>query len=400
MQYAIHEAFFPDVERKLNRIAKKCQKHGNDFIFEVVGEEFLTKSVDGVEEVHKFILVEVEGTAKIDAWECIAVMEVTHEGNIIRRINTDVEVPEHFRTSDNICEHCNTKRDRNQLYIVHNVDTDEWKQVGGSCLKLYTDGLNMEYVVAFMDGITELEEVAGTVAHGKCYYSVRDVIGRAYEIISKTGYFSAESTLPTKSLVSWLMFRSLERAVEGINKDLECARFTVSFAPKDFYKKETEVAVDNIINHYMNLEDDSEFVHNVKTMISSEYVSSKNFGFLSFLPEGYNRAIQKEIERVAREELRKNEKSEHFGEVGNRYKDVDIQSVTLLTYWENQFGNTYIYKIVTADNFVLTWKTGNGLYLYDNEKFSKITFTVKAHSEYRGQNQTEITRAKVLVAKC
>ena len=400
MTYLIHEDFFPGVEKKLNSIAKKCQKFGNDFTFEVVGEEFLEKTSDGITTIHKFFQVEVAGTAKVGDWECVAVLEAHTEGNIIRRINTEVEVPTIFRNSDNICEHCGTKRNRTNLYVIHNVETDEWKQVGGSCLRLYTGGLNMEYVVAFLDGITELEEKSGVYCSGgKCYYPVREVIGRAYEAVSKLGYFSADCTVPTKWVVSYLLTKTASRAVQEINKDFELARMDVRVSEKDFFKAETESAVDNIINYYSNLEDDSEFIHNIQLMLEIGMVTFKNIGILSFLPEGYNRYVQKEEARVAREKAREQEKSEHYGVVGNRYKDIEVKSVNLVTSWEGQFGYTYIYKIVTADDFVLTWKTSNYLYLENNEKFSSITFTVKAHSEYRGQNQTEVTRCKVLVTK-
>lgn len=400
MTYLIHEDFFPGVEKKLNSIAKKCKKFGNDFTFEVVGEEFQDHTVDGITATHKFFQVEVEGTAKVGDWECVAVMEAHPEGNIIRRINTEVEVPTIFRNSDNICEHCGTKRNRTQLFIIHNVETDAWKQVGGSCLKLYTGGLNMEYVVAFLDGITELEEQSGHFSlGGKCYYSVREVIGRAYEAVSKLGYFSADCTVPTKSIVSYLVTKTLSGAVKEINRDFEDCHMTARVSEADFYKAETEDAVDNIINYYKGIEDDSEFMHNIQLMLEMGMVTIKSIGILSFLPEGYNRYVQKEEARVAREKAREQEKSEHYGVVGNRYKDIEIKSINLVTSWEGQFGYTYIYKIVTADDFVLTWKTSNYLYLENGEKFSKITFTVKSHSEYRGQNQTEVTRCKVLVTK-
>lgn len=400
MTYLIHEDFFNGVEKKLNSIARKCQKFGNAFTFEVVGEEFQDHTVDGITTTHKFFQVEVEGTAKVGDWECVAVMETHPEGNIIRRINTEVEVPTIFRNSDNICEHCGTKRNRTQLFIVHNVETDEWKQVGGSCLKLYTGGLNMEYVVAFLDGITELEERSGHFSlGGKCYYSVREVIGRAYEAVSKLGYFSADCTVPTKRVVSYLVTKTLSGAVKEINRDFEDCHMTARVSEADFYKADTEDRVDSIINYYNSVEDNSEFMHNIKLMLEIGMVTIKSLGILSFLPEGYNRYVQKEEARVAREKAREQEKSEHYGVVGNRYKDIEIKSINLVTSWEGQFGYTYIYKIVTADDFVLTWKTSNYLYLESGEKFSKITFTVKAHSEYRGQNQTEVTRCKVLVTK-
>lgn len=400
MVYAIYEGFYPDVEKKLNRVAKKCIKHGNDFTFEVKGEEIREKYNDETcrKEYHKFILVEVEGTAKIDNWECIAVLEVHNVGNIIRRINTEIDIPERFKCTANVCEHCNSHRQRNNLYIIHNTETDEWKQVGGSCLKLYTGGLSMEYVTAYMSGITELEENEGFIGgFGKPYYSVEEVLSYAVEVIAKTGYFNAQSNLPTKFLVCNLVYNHLDEALELINKEFESSRLNVRLGKNDFFKEDTEATVKAIIEYYKGLEDDSEFVHNIKVMLNEGYVRSKNFGFLCYLPEGYAKHIQKEIERAKRIEETAN--SEYFGEIGKRYKDKTIQSVNLITSWENQFGVTYIYKITIEDGVVLMWKTSNGLYLDNNESFDKITFTVKEHKEYKGEKQTEVTRCKVTFKK-
>ena len=390
MVYAIYEDFFEDVEKKLNRVAKKCVKHGNEFTFEIKGEEIRQKlDENGITKNYKFILVEVDGTAKIDNWECIAVLEVHNMGNIIRRINTEIDIPNKFKFTDNICEHCNSKRQRNNLYIIHNTEADEWKQVGGSCLKLYTGGLSMEYVTAFMDGITELEEFNGVFGGGKAYYHVNEVLSYAVEVIDKVGYFNAQSMLPTKYLVSTLMYNGLSKAIEFINKDFKDARLDARLCEIDFHKKSTNDTVEKIISYYKNLEDDSEFIHNVKVMLNEEYVLPKNIGFLCYLPVGYAKYIEKEIERAKRIE------TEYFGEVGKRYKDKVIESVMLVTSWETQWGYTGIYKIVIEGGYILTWKTNNYLYLEKNEEFDKISFTVKEHKDYRGEKQTEVTRCKV-----
>lgn len=393
MMYAIYEDFYPDVEKKLKRVAKKCMKHGNDFTFEVKGEEVREEYNKELErkEYHKFILVEVEGTAKIDNWECVAVLENHNAGNIIRRINTEIDIPERFKHTDNVCEHCNTKRQRNNLYVIHNVETDKWKQVGGSCLKLYTGGLNMEYIAAYMDGITELEEMDGIVGKGKAYYHVEEVLSYAVELINKTGYFNAQSVLPTKYLVSILMHNYFDIAVRTINKEFEDARIDVRISYSDFNKNNTSEAVEKIINYYKNLDDNSEFVHNVKVMLNEGYVLPKNFGFLCYLPEGYARYMKKEIEKAKKVETK------YFGEVGKRYKDKVISDVTLITSWETQWGYTGIYKITLEDGSVLTWKTNNSLYLDRNEEYDKISFTVKEHKEYKGEKQTEVTRCKVTI---
>lgn len=395
MTYAIYEEFFTDVEKKLNRVARKCIRNGNPFTFKVVGEEIREIEVNPQTkktEYFKFILVEVEGTAKIDNWECIAILEVHEVGNIIRRINTEIEVPSRFMHTENFCEHCNSKRQRNNLYVIHNTETDEWKQVGGTCLIQYTNGLNMEYITAYIDGITELEENNGIIGGNyKPYFNVENVIGRAYEVIKKTGYFNAESNLPTKWLVRELLYgNDLDKSIEWVNKQLR--NYNISFSRKDFYKEDTDKIVEKIIEYYNSLDDNSEFNHNIKVMLNEGYIDGKNIGYLCYLPQGYAKYIQKEKERAKRTEL--SAKSEYFGEVGKRYKDKVISSINLVTLFESQFGITYIYKILLDDYTVLTWKTTKSIDI-DSKEAENITFTVKEHKEYKGEKQTEVTRCKI-----
>lgn len=398
MDYAIYEGFFPDVDKKLTRIAKKCAKLGNPFTYEVKGEEIREVKADNTNtEYYKFILVEVEGTARIDNWEAIAVLEIHESGNIIRNINTNMEVPERFKTSKNLCEHCNSIRPRKNLYVIHNVQTDEWKQVGGDCLAVYTGGLSMEYIARYLDGITELEENNGVVPNGggKRYYSVHDIISYAQEIIGKIGYFNAESSLPTKCLVAEMVSNvSLDKRIININNMLGKYRINAEFSRTDFYKSDTDEIVQSIIDYYKGLNDDSNFVHNVQVLLSEKYVTCNNIGFLAYLPQGYARHVAKEVERAKKIETFG--KSEYFGKIGERYKDEKVTFVERVTSWASDFGITSIYKITLANGAVLMWKTNKELDCED--KFNMITFTVKDHTEYKGQKQTEVTRCK-LVAK-
>lgn len=394
MRYAILTEWLEDVKKKLDRVAKKCVKHGNPFTYEICEEEVREfENENGVIEYYKFTIVNVEGTAKIDNWECVAVLEVHSAGNVIRRINTEIELPERFKHTENVCEHCNSKRFRNNLYVIHNVETDEWKQVGGSCLRLYTGGLSLEYVAAYLDGVTELEENDGFVPSGcKRYYPVEEVLGYATNIVDKIGYYNASSDHPTKNLVTYMtIFDDKNKAISELNKDIK--QLGVWFTRKDFFKRETEDKVKGMIEYYLSLNPDTEFIHNIQVMLTEGYVLAKGIGFLAYLPEGYNKYLKVEKEREEREKAAAN--SQYFGEVGKRYKNQSIKAVNLIADWESNFGVTYVYKI-TLDNYaVLTWKTSNCLFLERGEDFDKIDFTVKAHTEYRGQKQTEVTRCKI-----
>ena len=84
---------------------------------------------------------------------------------------------------------------------------------------------------------------------------------------------------------------------------------------------------------------------------------------------------------------------EHFGSVGDKVQ-LSLKLVKVGGY-ETQFGYTNVYTFEDSENHQFVWKTGCGI---DADKGSMITIkgSVKAHSEYRGIKQTELTRCKVI----
>lgn len=394
--YAICESYWDKTEKKLSRVARKCERLGNPFIFEVVGEEYRTeKNRYGRKVTHKFILVNLEGTAKVEDWEFIATLEVQSTGNIIRRYNTDIEIPLRFRTSPNICEHCNTIRPRTNLYIIHNVTTGEFKQVGGTCLKLYTDGLSLEYIAAWINGVSELEslngespEISDDYGAGYTYYDVRTVICYATAIIKKAGYLSSSDSMPTKNAVRELLYanRDIQSKLNLVN-NLRIPKCVPKLKLEDLNISDGEI--DAIIDYYNGLDDTSEFIHNVQSMLAKGYINPANVGYLCYLPQGYADHIAREKEKAARA----TEKHEYFGEEGKRYKDITVKNIREVACFSGCYGMMYIYNIIIDNDVVITWKSSVLLDL--SETYSKVDFTVKSHEEYKDVPQTIVTRCKL-----
>ena len=398
MLYSIYEDYFKDVEKKLKRIEKKCAKYGNPFVFNVIDTEIKeiideeTKS----KRYYRFIIIEVEGTAKINDYECVAILENHNFGNVIRRIDTEIEIPKRFLSTDNICEHCRSKRKRNELYIIHNVKTDEFKQVGSNCLMSYTNGLNAEYIASYFDGITELEEFDGFIGNGgKCYMSINEAIEYSIEIIDKIGYFNSNSYCPTKDLVGTMLYGigDLKNRIENLNEILRDNKINMFFKLADFCKESTKITAEKIIEHYLNLKNDSEFINNVQVILKDGYVDYKNLGYICYLSEGYFKHIQKENKKAERLKIDGN--SKHFGEINIRYNDINIAKIEEIASYSTQYGVNYIYKIILESGDILIWKTSKWIDDFDIVK--SITFTVKNHGEYNGVKQTEITRCKLNV---
>ena len=400
MKYLINEEFLEKVEKKLMSIKRKCEKYGNDFIYSVDKQHPEFVEDENTEEIYKFYPVEVEGIAQINDYEIVALAEPHETGNLIKIMKDGATVPERFRNTGCICEHCGTKRARSEMLIVYNGKTGEYKQVGKSCLNLYTGGIDAAAVASWYNELKELEECSQRVgSHGTRYLSVKDIVSYASLIIKKLGYFNSESQLPTRSLVSTMFWqrKTTSEKIASINKDLINVNCTKLFTREDLtITEEVEKEAETIIEYYKTLEPKSDFIKNVQILIHDQYIEWKNIGFICYLPEGYRRFLENEEERKARKEMEAKEKPVHYGTEKTRYKGIDYIGIYHISSYYTDFGETYIYKIVLESGEVLTWKTQKWLYNDAGnltvKESGKVDFTVKEHSIYNNKPQTLVTR--------
>ena len=391
MQYRIYEGNMERLEKKLNRIAKKCKKYGNDFKYEQVGEEFAEHTdEDGNKYTVRYVLVEAEGKAVINDWKFIACVEHTDKGNIISKCGCEVEVPERYYTSESICEHCNSRRYRKDTYIVQNTETGEFKQVGKSCLKDFTCGMSAEGIASYISLFDELiqGEVIEGGYHGTRYIEVRESLQYIAETIRHFGYVRSDDTRPTKQRTR--EYYELEHGMLSGYYDKERAKElraeieAVSFDAKSDYAKEL---TEKVLVWIEEQEESNNYFHNLKTVCSLEYITFENFGLLASVFPAYDRNLERERQKA--EEQAQEQKSEFVGNVGDRIT-VQIAEFKIVTSWKTEFGLTKIFKIVDTDGNIYTWKTSGGI----ADGTETIVGTVKAHNEYRDVKQTELTRVR------
>lgn len=395
--YKIHESNLERLVKKLTRIQNKCRKYGCDFHFAEVGEEFETvKDENGNEFLTRFVLVEAEGVAIVNGWRFVASLEHTEKGNLINRA-CDIEVPERYYTCPPDCEHCHVIRGRKSSFIVMNTETGEFKQVGRNCLCDYTHGMSADGVAQYVsahDSLIEGETPEGGWSGASRFVDTREWLCYVAETVRHFGYVkhdpeSTERSTRTRAgeyygidhgaYKSWYaadLRRQLEREMDavGFSADSKEAHDTVE-AALAWLDEQTE---------------SSNYMHNLKTACALECIDYKHFGITASLIPVYRREMEREEKRKA--ERQQGAASSWVGEVGKRV-EVKVAGIVCVTGWETQWGYTKVYKITGEDGNIYTWKTSNWV---DEDEVKSIKGTVKAHNDFRGTKQTELTRCKCI----
>jgi hypothetical protein len=384
MKYSIPESNMDKLTKRLVTIGNKCNKFGCTFSFEIIGEHY-EKQFDDAHVYTgdiKYIDVEVSGKAIINNWVFVATLEHTDKGNIVRAYDGQ-EVPQWAYTVEAKCDHCKTKHTRKDTYIVRNTETGEFKQVGRSCLKDFTNGLSAEMVAAYLSYLDTLEKSSIDFSSSKPYYNVKEYLFYVAETVKHFGYLSKANAGYNGTPTSCRAFRYMVCPNAQERKEMESIGFEAC-------TEENENTVVTALQWLNAQDDDFGYIHNLKIACSREYCESRDFGIIASLLPAHFKAMEKESERLAREAAKANKpKTNWVGEVGERIEI--IADCKCVASWYSDFGPGYLYKFTSNDGNTFTWKTGKAV---DDGKVV-LKGTIKAHTEFNGEKQTELTRCKI-----
>lgn len=384
MKYSIPESNMDKLTKRLVTIGNKCNKFGCTFSFEIIGEHY-EKQFDDAHVYTgdiKYIDVEVSGKAIINNWVFVATLEHTDKGNIVRAYDGQ-EVPQWAYTVEAKCDHCKTKHTRKDTYIVRNTETGEFKQVGRSCLKDFTNGLSAEMVAAYLSYLDTLEKSSIDFSSSKPYYNVKEYLFYVAETVKHFGYLSKANAGYNGTPTSFRAFRYMVCPNAQERKEMESIGFEAC-------TEENENTVVTALQWLNAQDDDFGYIHNLKIACSREYCESRDFGIIASLLPAHFKAMEKESERLAREAAKANKpKTNWVGEVGERIEI--IADCKCVASWYSDFGPGYLYKFTSNDGNTFTWKTGKAV---DDGKVV-LKGTIKAHTEFNGEKQTELTRCKI-----
>jgi len=391
-QYKCFEEDFETLDKKIKRIIKKLNIYNLSYTYNVLSESIETISIynanfQGMTKVGtmkvKCINYEFEmETIKLGNYEVVAILDHTTkneqcDNNMVYISNTTYELPLHYYTANGNCEHCNTNRKRNTTAVLINLDTNEYKQVGITCLKEYTGIDCIDIIHNFVDIydiINDMDKMSIDSSDIKRFKQYKDTI----DYLANCIYFTLTNGY-IKDKTKFEAWDIEDRADEKY--------YTIAKDVIDYFK-------------LLDFSTCDSFTNNICTALLQDDICYAN-GFIAYAYMAY----QKEIAKHQQLEIKKAESKGYFGIVGDKIQ-LENLNVQYVGSYETYFGynptTTHIYKFTNQDGFIFIWKTSSGTGLFDYSKHEHLTFvkslkgTIKDHNEYNGEFQTELTRCKVL----
>lgn len=302
-----------------------------------------------------------------------------------------------FFSTDSHCDHCNSARRRNDVLVMRVVETGALIQIGRNCAADFfrsTDAAAMIFVGESVFGSygCDDEDAWGGMKSDPSL-PLHTVLAQAAAVVRQFGYVSVkmverDNTLAsTRGRVRDNLFPWPKMPVE--DKVTPNADDIVEGVAVQCWLEEA------FVNKPEHLR--TEFDRTVRAAIDGKdtgayRVRVRNLNYVIWAIDGYKRELEKRVQKQV--EASRVMASAHVGIVGSRI-DMDL-TLKFRRTMGSHFGQKALCKFVDgAGNTVIWWGTSDTAFAMKLDQMYTVKATIKAHGEYEGAAQTEITRVSV-----
>lgn len=290
------------------------------------------------------------------------------------------EPVEGLRTTKMICQHCNMNRARSVVFLLENVETKEQKLVGKSCLKDFLPDSGIENIMSYMSNYPDVpgddEETFGRIPREAFVYPVPMAIAESLVLINKWGYVSRKASEPENGKFA------TSDSIAITNKDRE-----EIYSNDEIAAQFDSGAVEAVLKFILSKDSrGNDFFYNLQLAVQLDYCKPKMFGYIAAGVMMYRKTVEDSAAKA-------DHSNEYIGTVGARIVFTDLKIVRR-NVTEGNYGNTYIYGFEDSTGNSIVWFASK--HIGDIGETVTLKGTIKAHNEYKGRNQTVLTRCTVI----
>ena len=174
------------LEDKMVSLNKRAVRLGLEpMTLTVLGTETVTRKLpSGLDRTDIVSEIEVDGCPpRINGWEVAARIEFTEIGNLVHCAPHAGGVDNSWKTVGNICQHCNTKRRRNDVIVIRHSDGRELC-IGRNCLADYIRSADAEGMIEYASWLGSVDRMVSE-CEDECdgYGGKRVVVSEAIETV-------------------------------------------------------------------------------------------------------------------------------------------------------------------------------------------------------------------------
>src|SRR5690606_13586692 len=107
--------------------------------------------------------------------------------NVIRSVEGE-EIPDEYRDRANVCDHCGTRRVRNETWLFRHEVTGELKQVARNCCKDFVGAteIDLALIAMWRDAVGSLSDEYG--GGGRQYIEITEFLAATAALVRVRGW--------------------------------------------------------------------------------------------------------------------------------------------------------------------------------------------------------------------
>jgi hypothetical protein len=324
-------------------------------------------------------------------WEFVATLEHTEEGNITHNIS-GIDLPNEYRDCEPWCDHCQARRNRKDTFVVMD-EQHSYKQVGRNCLAefLGVDGTLYANMAEIYYTASELAEASGSGESwggtGPWFDYLDKFLANVAEVIATEGWLSRktartreEETGNMVASTSDIAFRHMHPSPYEKTSD---RLYDQPSGKSEELAKEAIAWCEGLADSEV---DSNEYLHNIRIIARRGIVGARQYGYAASIVSAYQRTLVDAANKMKSAQQR--ESSNYVGTIKTRQEFTVM--VEKVLQFDSAYGTIHMHIMSDTNGNRLTWKSSSSV--LDTGKLMVIKATVKAHNEYKGTKQTELTR--------
>lgn len=377
--YAFPASKLEDAISRIEKANRKLERAGVEDRFTYEVEEYIEEDEEG----HQFSMVKLQLShpkLNIQGWDFVAAVDKSVDGDILTRVLPGQELGG-VRPDSQYCEHCGSRRSRKTTYLLRNGD-GELKQVGSNCLSSFL-GVEPKGLWALS---YDFNQEGTRLNSGGRVYGGPDTVLNLQETVAMAlavshggdNYVSSararESfTSSTADQVRYQFFNPTIKNEDRVD-------------PSPYMDKAKEL-IENT-----KFEGDTDYATNMRTITSREHVGIRQMSMAVSVIAAANRSRWQAEREAAR--------AAHVPSVGfiadkgEKIKNINLK-VKKVFHDHNDYGPTTFLIMESEDGKEVIWRASKELNYSSGDTINVLSATVKDHSNYNGNDQTVLTRARV-----